>query len=76
MLLVQIKFEILEKQNSEKQSDAIYSLLVSLATDGRILDNEFSIYNKDKTFITILKIPEKDATKNLTKQKYINRHLS
>ncbi len=75
MLVAQIKFEILEKQNTEKQSDAIYALLTSIARDGRFLDNEFCIYEKDDTFITTVKTPEKDAIKNLVKQKYIFENL-
>lgn len=75
MFVAQVKFKVLEKQKSEKQTDAIYSFLASLANDGRVLDNEFSIYQKDANFISAVKIPEKDAVKNFNKQKFIDENL-
>jgi len=75
MLIAQIQFEILEKDKTKIQSDTIYSFLGNLLIEGRILDRDFGVFQKDDFHISIVNIPEKDAFNNLTEQKYIKEDL-
>jgi predicted nucleic acid-binding Zn ribbon protein len=76
MFIAQIQFEILRKHDVEKQSDTIFALLIDLSHEGRILDETLNVFQKTGKFFTIVKIPEKDAFKQIKKNKYICEGLN
>ena len=75
MLIAQIDFEVLEDIGGEQQSDAIYSVLAAYSRDGRILDENFGIYQAENTFKTFVSIPAEDAFENFLGSKYISESL-
>jgi len=75
MLIAQIDFEVLEGIGGEQQSDAIYSVLAAYYRDGRILDENFGVFQADNTFKTFVSIPAKDAFENFLGSKYISESL-
>lgn len=75
MLITQIDFEILKSVEIEQQSDAICSVLAAYSQDGRILDENFGVFQADNTFKTFVSIPTEDAFENFVVSKYISESL-
>jgi predicted nucleic acid-binding Zn ribbon protein len=75
MFIAEIDFEVLESVGLEQQSDAIYSTLAAYSQDGRILDENFGVFQADKTFKTFVSVPAEDAFENFLESKYISESL-
>lgn len=75
MLIAQVDFDILVDSGCEKQSDAIYSVLAAYSRDGRILDENFGIFQSENTFKSFVSIPAEDAFEKLLGSKYISEAI-
>jgi len=75
MLIAQIDFEIVESIGIEQQSDAIYSVLAAFLHNGRFLNENFAIFQTEKSLRTFVSVPSEDAFENCLNNKYISNSL-
>ena len=72
MYVIEVIFQIIQKQNRKEQADLIYSLCGSWRMNGQMLNRHFPLVENSNNFIVYVNTPESDSLSS----KYNNTYVS